>query len=175
MKRWLLIIFLWKESSVICFIWWSSIGGANEFKSGRKVLWKWSTVSGKVFSLKNNLNNLRWMNYKDIEKSSILVIQKSKINKVYGKNTRKVQHYFLYSLKSKACFPEWDLFHRGKRERLMAEVIKVVGDLAYVQVFEHNAMVWNPECLLNFRITCWKWVSDLVCCQKNWWLTEWSG
>ena len=26
---------------------------------GGRCLWKWSTVSGKVFSLKNNLNNLR--------------------------------------------------------------------------------------------------------------------
>lgn len=50
-------------------------------------------------------------------------------------------------------------------ERLMAEVIKVVGDIAYVQVFESTRGL-KPGSLVESKTTCWKlhWVP--VCCQR---------
>ena len=51
-------------------------------------------------------------------------------------------------------------------ERLMAEVIKVVEDIAYVQVFESTRGL-KPGSLVEFEKTiCWKlhWVP--VCCQR---------
>ena len=50
-------------------------------------------------------------------------------------------------------------------ERLMAEVIKVVGDIAYVQVFESTRGL-KPGSSWSSKTTCWKlhWVP--VCCQR---------
>ena len=48
----------------------------------------------------------------------------------------------------------------------MAEVIKVVGDIAYVQVFESTRGL-KPGSSWSSKTICWKlhWVP--VCCQKN--------
>ena len=49
-------------------------------------------------------------------------------------------------------------------ERLMAEVIKVVGDIAYVQVFEVADR--NPVPSWSSKTICWKLHWGPVCCQR---------